>query len=269
MEHIRKLIQSRPVQKVTVIESEPRAIIPFPTVGSSKQPCSICKGAGYTRRDVQPGHPEFGKPLPCACKIAERKEKQQRNLVEVSGIISLERFRNASFETFNAKLPDVRVAYRQTRQFAAYPMGWLVLTGPYGCGKTHLAVAIANERIEAGDTVLVQTVPDLLDHLRAAYAPTAEQTFDETFQQMREVDLLVLDDYGAEQSTPWATEKLFQIFNYRYNKSLPMVVTSNNIDLEGIDQRIYSRLRDRNMASLIQMRHAHDYRIHGDQEDEE
>jgi len=47
----------------------------------------------------------------------------------------------------------------------------LVLLGPYGCRKTHLAASVARHRVEVGDTVLVQTVPDLLDHLRSAFSP--------------------------------------------------------------------------------------------------
>src|SRR5215471_467508 len=87
-------------------------------------------------------------------------------------IMGLKRFASASFETF-VQLDSLRHAYRAAITYASDPSGWLVLLGPCGCGKTHLAVSVAKGRIEAGDTVLLQTVPDLLDHLRGAFSPDA------------------------------------------------------------------------------------------------
>jgi len=129
-----------------------------------------------------------------------------------------------------------------------------------GCGKTHLAVAIAKRCLEDGLTVLFAVVPDLLDHLRAAFAPTVEETFDEEFARMREVDVLILDDLGSEQSTGWATEKLFQLLNYRYNARLATVFTTNKINLEGIDPRLRSRLSDRRLVRTVNLVDAQDFR---------
>lgn len=222
--------------------------------------CALCKGAGYLRANVPYGHPNFGKALPCECKIVERKKQLQHELVVTSGLLSLSTFEYATFETFDPTRTGTMDAYNKALHFADNPDGWLVLVGPYGCGKTHLAVSIAKKRIEAGDTVLVQTVPDLLDHLRAAFSPQSGQEYSETFDQMRKVDLLVLDDYGAQSDTRWATEKLYQLLNYRYNdKKLATVITSNG--LEGTDPRLYSRMHDRNLVTLVDMQHASDYRL--------
>lgn len=241
----------------------------IPISRKQSQPCSICNDAGFTRVDVPFGHPDFGKPQPCSCQIARQKAKHQQELVNQSGILGLSRYQDARFDTFHLQTIGVRRAYKQARDFAECPAGWLALTGPYGCGKTHLAVAIAKQRVAEGDTVVVQTVPDLLDQLRAAFSPKIEESFNEKFEEMRNVDLLVLDDYGSENSTTWAMEKLFQILNYRYNKSLPTVITSNNIHLSGIDPRVYSRLMDKNLVCLVKMEEARDYRIHGDNQDED
>ena len=102
-----------------------------------------------------------------------------------------------------------------------------MLVGGYGCGKTHLAAAIANFRIALGQPALFVVVADLLDYLRATYAPSSTVTFDERLEAIREAPLLILDDLGAHNSTPWAQEKLFQILNHRYNGRLPTVITSN------------------------------------------
>jgi DNA replication protein DnaC len=110
-------------------------------------------------------------------------------------------------------------------------------------------------------------VPDLLDHLRGAFSPEAGQSYDERFEQMKRADLLVLDDYGAQNETPWATEKLFQLLNHRYNANRSTVITSNNMGLVGIDPRIRSRLSDRELVTVVRMEEARDYRVYGDSEE--
>ena len=119
-----------------------------------------------------------------------------------------------------------------------------MLLGSYGCGKTHLAAAIANYVAQSQSTFpLFTVVPDLLDYLRAAFAPDQGLSYDNRFNEIRNASLLVLDDLGTENSTPWATEKLFQIINYRYNQRRPTIITSNR-DLDRMDPRIASRIKD-------------------------
>jgi len=163
--------------------------------------------------------------------------------------------------TFSAFLPEgmglpddkrrnLRMAYEAARAFARRPNGWLILMGGYGCGKTHLAAAIANECVERGESVLFVVVPDLLDHLRAAFGPHSEEPFDERFESVRSAPLLILDELGVQATTPWAQEKLYQIINYRYNSRLPTVITSN-CTLEELDARIRSRLTDTDLCQIV------------------
>ncbi|GCE11230.1 ATP-binding protein [Tengunoibacter tsumagoiensis] len=219
--------------------------------------CPQCRGAGYLRVNVAYGHPNFGKPIPCVCKETERKEKRRQQLRDMS---NLDAFHHQSFETFNASIPGVREAFHAAIDFAENPDGWLMLVGPNGCGKTHLAAAIANQSLDDGAVVLFEAVPDLLDHLRAAFAPTANEVYDQLFAKMREAELLVLDDLGAQQSSPWANEKLFQLLNYRYNMSMPTVITANPRGIQGVDERIRSRLSDTSLVVSIAMNQAHDFR---------
>ena len=123
-------------------------------------------------------------------------------------------------------------------RFAEDPQGWLVLTGPSGSGKTHLAVAIANKCIERNQTAFFIVAADLLDHLRAAYSPENPVSYDDLFEQVRNVPVLVLDDLSMANATPWAQEKLFQVINHRYNNSLPTAVT-----IRGPIQRLDENLR--------------------------
>ncbi len=203
--------------------------------------CPICHGAGFVRDDVPVGDPSFGQAVPCSCKERALEERRRADLRRMS---SLDAFHDKTFDTFDTSIPGVREAYEVARRYAEDPQGWLVLSGGYGAGKTHLAAAIASERLAAGQSVFFSITPDLLDHLRATFAPTSETPYDELFDKVREAGLLALDDLGAENGTAWATEKLFQIINYRYNYRMPTVITTNHRLLSHMDERIRSRLSD-------------------------
>src|SRR5581483_6014137 len=86
-------------------------------------------------------------------------------------------------------------------------------------------------------------VPDLLDHLRATFAPGGEVSYDELFETVKSSPLLVLDDLGTQSSTQWAREKLFQLLNHRYTENLPTVITTNE-PISALDERLRARLND-------------------------
>lgn len=217
--------------------------------------CPRCGGVGFYRRDVPVGDPDFGRAIPCDCQVAAREQSRLERLREASNLGQLSRM---TFESFVPEgyglLPQVRDNLRRVfeaaRDYAQKPGGWLLLKGRYGCGKTHLAAAIANYQLAQGRTVIFSVVPDLLDFLRAAYRPDAELPYDEQFDAIRNAPLLVLDDLGTQSSTPWAQEKLFQLLNHRYNAQLPTVITTNR-ELEEIDARLRSRLADTDLCQVL------------------
>ncbi|NJL93273.1 MAG: ATP-binding protein [Anaerolineae bacterium] len=83
----------------------------------------------------------------------------------------------------------------------------------------------------------------MLDHLRATFAPSAEVSYDQRFDTLKNVELLIIDDLGAESASQWAQEKLYQLLNHRYNGRLPTVITTN-VDEDRFEERIASRLLD-------------------------
>ena len=186
--------------------------------------------------------------------------------LESQGGLKLELLRNMTFDNFDHKRLDfppeqrenLRIAFSRAEEFARSPEGWLIFQGVNGCGKTHLAAAIANYRLAQGKPVFFVVVPDLLDHLRSTFSPDSKISYDEFFEKIKETPLLILDDFGEQAATPWAQEKLYQLINYRYNARLPMVVTTC-LSFDEIEPRISSRMADPKLSLLFNIT-APDYR---------
>ena len=228
--------------------------------------CPVCGGFGVVSYDVPLHDPRFGRSYPCPRCGEERRRQRVAHLRRLS---NLDAHADKTFQTFQTDLAyltpaqagSLRIARDLCLRFAGQPEGWLLLQGGYGSGKTHLAAAIAHASLEAGLATFFVTVPDLLDHLRATFGPSSEIAYDDLFDRVRNVPLLVLDDLGSESPTPWATEKLYQIINHRYEYRLPTVITTN-VKLEAIEPRIRSRLVDENVTRSVIIS-APDYRRGG------
>jgi DNA replication protein DnaC len=239
-----------------------------PISSNTDDPCAICGqralcgGLGYVRYELPIEHPDFGKLFRCPNNHyvdPERREKLRK-------LGNLDAFTEKTFETFKTDLPMHTPSQRQSletalnvaRSYAANPDGWLLLEGTYGCGKTHLAAAVGNARLEYEDAVLFITTPDLLDHLRNTYGPSSEVGYDEMFDRLKNAPLIILDDLGVENPSGWAQEKLFQLLNFRHSRRLPTIITTN-VDLESLDPRIRSRLLDDSVIRRVRIS-APDYR---------
>ena len=174
-----------------------------------------------------------------------------------------------TFENFDWKrknLPpeqqeNLEFVYHEALEFARSPEGWLVLLGVTGCGKTHLAAAIANYQIKQGKPVRFVVVPDLLDHLRSTFSPESTLSYDRLFEEVKNTPLLILDDFGEQSTTPWAEEKLYQIINHRYNSQLATVITSSlTVDeLMAKDSPVCSRMVDAKISMKLNL-NVPDYR---------
>ncbi len=223
--------------------------------------CEICGGLGWISADVPLGHPLFGKLVPCPHRQLETNQSAAQKLWRELGplrAMTLENFEPDGHAVTVEQKQSLRMALEGVRRFIAEPRGWLLLQGGYGCGKTHLAATIANACLGQGTPVLFVNAPDLLDYLRGAYSPNAEETYDERFNEVRDAPLLILDDLGTQNATPWAEEKLYQILNARYIYKRPTVITTN-LDLDELDPRLRSRLSDLDLVRKLRIT-APDYR---------
>jgi len=193
-----------------------------------------------------------------------------RGAYDQVGGMARERLAEMQFRDFDLAAASLRPeereslqgAYRAAMAFAERPHGWFTLQGVNGCGKTHLAAAVANKVLGSGLSVFFAVVPDLLDYLRASFAPGKDTGYDELFERIRTAELLILDDFGAQASSPWAQEKLYQIVNYRTVAGLPGVITTDRStsELAETHARIVARIADPGHGSIIYIEAPH-YRL--------
>ena len=184
------------------------------------------------------------------------------------------KYRHATFDTFVAYNDSLDHARRVAQSWAqSYPeiprrLGdsagrGLVLSGPAGVGKTHLAAVLLKHVITHGGcrSGLFYTTKDLLWQIRRSYNPTIQATEPDVLQPIMTCDVLVLDDLGEERVTEWVAETMSLIVNTRYNACRPIICTTNYADLDDPENwkgllcrvgfRIQSRLRE--MCEFIEV----------------
>ena len=119
------------------------------------------------------------------------------------------------------------------------------LHGDVGTGKTTLAMLISRHALEAGRSVAIYSLPRLLSELRKTFDESSDTTYLQLLDSLASVDLLHVDDVGAERSSDWVLEQLYSIVNARYEEQRSVVITTNleHDELaEQIGQRTVSRL---------------------------
>jgi DNA replication protein DnaC len=196
---------------------------------------------------------EAGEAVACECR--ERRIRISR-MEGVSSVIP-RKYRGVSFD--RAPLPDLRrtnpAAVQEVERFVSridelLEEGrglWLI--GDVGTGKTTLAMLISKAALDAGRSVAIYSVPRLLAEIRDTYdADSGERSYMDFFQRLVSVDLLHLEDLGAEKQTDWVLEQLYSLVNQRYEDTRSVLVTSNvesPIELEEqVGKRTVSRLAE-------------------------
>lgn len=195
----------------------------------------------------------------CPRRLARDAAERHERLLAASRLTK--RFRERTFGNFVPR-PGTEAALAACRRFVEdYPTArGVVLTGLAGVGKTHLVAACANALLDRGVRVIFATVPDVLADMRRA---VKEDTLEDVMVELRECDVLCLDDLGAERVTGsgFVPEQLYRLLNYRYEQELPVLATSNldaDALAEQLGDRIVSRLAE--MCTWVPVK-ASDYRL--------
>lgn len=174
---------------------------------------------------------------------------------EVAAISRIpERYLGCDLERFRAGTPTQAAARDAAVRFAAsYPKvpAGLLFAGPTGTGKTHLAVAILAAVVAVGSRGTFVNGTELCDRLQATYsARWTGESADEVIAPYRNCDLLVFDELGGRRPTDYVRDVLYGLINYRYNRMLPIVATTNFLGSD-LETRIGSPVRSR-LAEMCQ-----------------
>ncbi len=198
----------------------------------------------------------------CEC-VVEREEAKireaqnfgkKREIEKLFSISNLgERFSKSTFESFldrNGSETAYKVAVKYVKTFKEWNGESLMLWGDPGNGKTHLAAAIVNELSKKGYIVVFQSVPELLQRIRSTFNSENKENETQIMRALLECDLLILDDIGAEKTTEWVEEKLFNIIDGRYRKELPTLYTSN-LEPKELKNQVGKRSYDRMVETSL------------------
>jgi DNA replication protein DnaC len=203
-------------------------------------PLGVCDGSGWIL-----GPEDVARP----CECRERRAARRRARGVASAIPR--KYRGVSLErppiSEMARDPRRAPVYDAVKEFVeaieerlAEGEGmWLM--GDVGTGKTTLAMLASKAAVEAGRAVAIYSLPRLLARIRRTYdAEAGEQSYLEFFERLTSVDLLHIDDLGAEKRSDWALEQLYAIVNERYEGQRSMVVTTN-LDQVALEEQIGPR----------------------------
>lgn len=223
---------------------------PPPAEGRPRRACPFgaCDGSGWIVDDDDLARP-------CQCRQRRVDRARARGVAATLP----KRFRGVSFErppvSDMARDPALRSKVAEVRDFCAEIDArldegrGLWLQGGTGTGKTTLAMLVSKAALDAGRTAAIYSLPGLLARIRRTFdAEAGEDSYFTFFGRLVSVDLLHLDDLGAENRTEWVLEQLYTIIDRRYSDQRSIVVTTN---LEEPD--LYAQLGERIVSRLTEI----------------
>jgi len=202
--------------------------------GASRCPFDMCDGSGFVF------DADTNTAFDCRCRPQVIAQAKARSL---SAVIP-RRYRDAAFDRppVTEIEPQVVTAVRRfadsiEKRLDAGRGLWFM--GPVGTGKTTLAMLVSKAALKAGRSVAIYSLPRLLNEIRDVHRQ--ERSHLNLLDRLTAVDLLHVDDVGAERTTDWVLEELYSIVNARYEEERSMVITTNILDREALCEQITAR----------------------------
>jgi DNA replication protein DnaC len=221
--------------------------------------CPICQGSGWkvverTTEGAQPlssgrpgganGEPKMVWAIPCDCTKGDRTERalakarvperyRPCDFANYETDNEIENIPRAQLDAWSRSLAQAKLV---VERFAAeFPVGnehGLLLMGPCGVGKTHLAVAALKEIVLRGHSGLFYDYRELLKEIQDSYNAESQATEMGVLEPVLRAEILVLDDIGSSKPSLWALETVGHVLNTRYNEKRVSLLTTNFLDAE-------------------------------------
>ena len=188
-------------------------------------------------------------PYAFDCPIYKKWRKQLELEKRVMESIP-KKFWDRTFQNFEAVSEDLALALNITKKYVA-KRAWekganIVISGKYGVGKTHLAASVIHEAIKLNFNAVFITAPSLVNG--------SINDIRDKFQEIKQIELIALDDFSIETSHKMIAKEMFELINYRYESEKGMVMTTNlsAVELkESLGDRIFDRMQERTVIIKI------------------
>ncbi|NCG34729.1 MAG: ATP-binding protein [Dehalococcoidales bacterium] len=202
--------------------------------------CEICNSAKWII--------ENNETIPCSCQTSIKDNLDYKIRLKYSGLEQLVEYDLKNFKVDGSKgktdATKLRSFLSLAKDFSKNPMGWLVINGPTGTGKTHLAAGIALKCVENGNPVIFKSIQEVIDII------TNSGSEEDSYKDLIDYPFLIIDDYGNQNYSDWIEEKIDHLFTHRYTRKLPTVIVLSK-NLFDLNDRVQMRFSDPNLVQSI------------------